>query len=165
MPRPRVINFEVLNAREISEYFVELGRVPQKSVKKAARAGATLVKRRVSSSAQLPVKYGFLRSSLVAVQEKRSGRNTGLSVFQVTFNERYNSIFQKEYKGTPRRGSANPKSQYYYPASMEYGFANLKGGVGGHYFLKSSAIAEQSNAQDKMLEVISKDIDAIKKGR
>ena len=57
MPRRRnPITFEILNAREISEFFVELGRVPQKSVKKPARARATLVKRKVVSSAQQPVK-------------------------------------------------------------------------------------------------------------
>lgn len=164
MPRRRIINFEILNANEVAQYFVELGRVPQNSVKKAARAGAQVVKRASQASAHLPVKYGFLKMSIMPVQEKRSGRNTGLSVFQVTFDPRFNSIFQKDYKGTPRRGSKNPKQQYYYPASMEYGFANLKGGVGGHHFLQKAGVSAESQTQDKMLEVLSKDIDAIKKG-
>jgi hypothetical protein len=43
---------------------------------------------------------------------------------------------------------------------MEYGFANLKGGVGGYHFMKHSGIAGESQSQDKMLEVISKEIDA-----
>lgn len=168
MPRRRTpITFEILNEREISRFFVELGEVPQKVVNKAASAGGTLIKRKTLASAQLPVKFGFLRSSIKSVKEKRSGRNKGLAIYQVTFDERYNSIFQKAYKGNPRRGSSDPRSgdtAYYYPASMEYGFANLSGGVGGHYFLKSSAIAEQSSVQDKMIEVLSKGIDAIQKG-
>lgn len=166
MPRRRApIEFEILNEREISAFFVELGRVPQKTVKKAARAGAMVVKRAVLSSSQLPVKYGFLRKSINVFEmgKKKGKRNkSGAAAFDVGSDERFNSIFQKPYLGTPRRGSKSPRSMYYYPASMEFGFANLKGGVGGHHYLKKSGIAAEAAAQDKMIEVLSKDIDAIK---
>jgi hypothetical protein len=168
MPRKKTaLSFEVLNAHEVSEFFVELGKVPQKSVTKAARQGATIIKRAVVNSSQLPIKYGFLQMSIKPYEERKrkGGRNTsGKAAFDVAFDQNFNNIFQKPYQGTPRRGSKNPKNMYYYPASMEYGFANQKGGVGGHYFMKKSALAVQGQVADKMLEVLSKDIDAIKKG-
>lgn len=168
MPRAKKsLSFEVLNANEVGEFFAELGRVPQKSVRKAASAGATVIKRSVNNSAQLPVKYGFLRMSIRPFEEKKvkgKRNNSGKAAFDIGFDRRFNSIFQKEYEGTPRRGSKNPKSMYYYPASMEYGFANNKGGVGGHHFMKAGALAAEKAAQDKMLQTLSKDIDAIKKG-
>lgn len=164
------IDFEILNAHEISEFFVELQRVPQKSVTKAARAGAMIIKRKVKASSQIPVKYGFLQRSIKEFQEKKQKgkrNNSGKAAFDVGFDHRYNNIFQKHTKagGKGTRGSKNPKDMYYYPASMEYGFATSNGGVGGHYFLKSSAVAESANVQDKMLEVLSDDIDKIKSGR
>lgn len=172
MPRRKApITFEILNERDISAFFVELGKVPQKSVRKAAKAGATMIKQATVNSSQLPVKDGFLRMSIQPFEEKvkKGKRNTsGKAGFDIGFDHRFNSIFQKEYKGTPRRGSKNPRSgdkAYYYPASMEYGFATTKGGVGGHYFLKRSAESVATSVQVKMLTVLSKDIDNIKKGR
>jgi hypothetical protein len=170
MPRRRQLNFEVLNADEISNFFIDLGRVPQKSVRKAARAGANLIKRRVSSSSLTPVKQGFLKASIKLVEEKKQAgkRNkTGKAGFDVTFAESYNNIFQKFTKpgGKGTRGSLNPKDMYYYPASMEYGFMTNKGKIPGRYFMKTAAASEELNVQNKMIEVLSKDIDAIKRRR
>lgn len=168
MPRAKkALTFEVLNAEEVGAFFAELGKVPQKTVKKAAKAGATVVKRAVLSSSQLPVKYGFLRRSIIAFEtgkQKGKRNNSGKASFDVGSNEQFNNIFQKPYLGTPRRGSKKPRDMYYYPASMEYGFANLKGGVRGHHYLRNAGRAAEHAAQNKMLEMLSKDIDAIKKG-
>lgn len=171
MPRRRApITFQILNAYEISEFFVELGRVPQKSVRKAAKAGAIMVKRKVMASNKVPVKQGFLKSSVKEFEEKKvqGKRNvSGKAGFDVGFDRSFNSIFQKEYKGHPRRGSKDPRTgdkAYYYPASMEYGFATSRRDIGGRYFLRDPAKANADAVQDKMIEVLSKDIDKIKQG-
>jgi hypothetical protein len=123
----------------------------------------------------LPVEYGFLKLSLQSskalVEEraralKAAGKRnlSGKAGFDVMFDPRFNSIFQKPIKRPGLHGASPPKDTGYYPASMEYGFKTANGAIGGHYFMKKSAIAEESSAQDKMLEVISKEIDKLKKG-
>jgi hypothetical protein len=161
MPRRRrPLGFDVLGVEEIGEFFLELGKVPQKTVKKAARAGANIIKRETVSTIQLPVRDGFLRMSIKPFQEKTK-RNSGKAGFDIAFDRNFNFIFQKKIKNPGIYGGK--KATAYYPASMEYGFRTKKGGVGGHHFLERSAVSKGSQAQDKMLEVISKDIDAIKK--
>lgn len=168
MPRTRTLNFQILGIDEIAEYFQELGAVPQKSVRKAAKSGATIIRNKVRSDIQLPVLYGWLRDGITIVEEKKktgTRNRTGKAGFQVTFDRAFNEIFQKDitnkgiYGGTEETG--------YYPASMEYGFKHrAKGGgvteIGGHHFLQIVGTREESNVQDKMIEVLSKDIDKIK---
>jgi hypothetical protein len=185
------IQFKLLGIEEVTDYFIELGKVPQASVKKSARAGAVIVKRKVPQNSQTPEEFGLLKKSIITVEEGKGKRDkikasTGKSVrnvsgkagFQVTFDNRFNDFFQKEVKDKSMkgsRGSKKPKDIYYYPASMEYGFMHKKKGskgkafikTGGHFFMLKTAEQEYDNVQNKMLEVLSKDIDKIqtKKGK
>lgn len=171
MPRARrPLTFEVLGLGDITTYFQELGKVPQKTVKKAAKSGATYVRNKVRSDIQLPVEYGWLRDSLIVVEEnvktsegKRLRNRTGKAGFEVTFDRAFNEIFQKPIKEKGKYGGRGTDDYGYYPASMEYGFHHAKGLIGGHHFLKIVGTREESNVQDKMLEVISKDIDKLEK--
>lgn len=169
MARARTpITFEILNIQQITNYFRDTGDITQKIVKKAARAGAIIVKRKAVSNAQTPEEHGILKKSIQYFEEKKKEgkRNvTAKSGFDVSFDNKYNFIFQKKYHGYPRRGSKRPRSgdqAYYYPASMEYGFANKSGGVGGLHFLRATGREQHDAVSDKMLEVLSKEIDAIK---
>jgi hypothetical protein len=171
MPRRRrPLEFEVLGIEDISAYFKELGKVPQKTVRKAAKKGATIVRNKVRSDIQLPVKYGWLRDGITIVEEnvkrdstgKSIGRNrTGKAGFEVTFDRAFNGIFQKDIKEKGIYGGK--KETGYYPASMEYGFKTKKGQIGGHHFLEIVGRREESGIQDKMLEIISKEIDKLEK--
>jgi hypothetical protein len=73
----------------------------------------------------------------------------------------FNGIFQKDIKEKGIYGGK--KETGYYPASMEYGFKTKKGQIGGHHFLEIVGRREESGIQDKMLEIISKEIDKLEK--
>lgn len=171
MPRTsRPLTFEVLGVEEISAYFRELGKVPQKTVKKSAKSGAVLIRNKVRGDIQLPVKYGWLRDSITIVEEnvktsdgKRLRNRSGKAGFEVTFNRAFNEIFQKPIVQKGLYGGRGTDENGYYPASMEYGFHHKGGLIGGHHFLKIVGTREEANAQEKMLAVISKEIDKLEK--
>lgn len=163
MPRSRrPLTFEVLNLDEITDFFIEMGKVEKRTVKPAARAGAVVLRKAAQSTAQLPVKYGFLRMSINYFYEGKS-RKPGKAGYDVAFDRKYNFIFQKKIERPGLYGGKAPTG--YYPASMEYGFLTKKGEVGGYHFLERTGREKESEAQDKMIEMLSKDIDRIKKGR
>ncbi|SEN19132.1 HK97 gp10 family phage protein [Paenibacillus sp. OV219] len=158
------VNFTVLGVEECAAFFKELGKVPQKTVKKAARAGAVMVRKKILSSGHLPVKDGHLRDSII-VMERKNGKKrnrSGKAEFDVANNPDLNFVFQKKIKEVGKYGGTSQTG--YYPASMEYGFKSAKGFVPGHHYMRDTAEAEESAVQNKMLEVISKDIDALQRG-
>lgn len=172
MPRrPKPLEFEVLGIDEIVDYFREMEKVPQKTVKKAAKSGAVYVRNKVRGDIQLPVKYGWLRDGIKIVEEnvkfgengKRLRNRSGKAGFEVTFDRAFNSIFQKPIKEKGKYGGRGTDDYGYYPASMEYGFHHASGLIGGHHFLKIVGTREEVTVQEKMLTVISKEIDKLEK--
>lgn len=157
------LNFKVLGADECAAFFRELGKVPQKTVRKAARAGAVLVRKKIISSGHIPVKHGYLRDSIIVIERKNGKKRnrSGKAEFDAANNPAWNFIFQKPIKKVGLYGGTSKTG--YYPASMEYGFKSKNGFIVGHHFMRDTAIANESIVQDKMLEVISKDIDALER--
>lgn len=184
------LNFD-LNIGEVTDFFVQLGNVPQGSVKKAARTGAKIVQKKVPLNAKTPKLHGHIKRSIIIVEEGKAKRDrikaatgkgvrnkSGMAAFDVTFDPKFNNVFQKKivqpaqkHNGKGSRFAKKPSNIYYYPASMEYGFRHLKKGSTfknkkmdneeGRHFLRDTARQEESHVQDVMLSVLNNDIDRI----
>jgi hypothetical protein len=133
--------------KELERSMKRLGKVPQKSVTKAAKAGARIPLK--SARANAPVDTSDLKSGLVLKGERR--KTPGKKVYQVVFDKNKNHIFVKMSKDGKRS---------YYPASMEYGYITRDGGyVPGYRFLSKSITTNEREIEKKMVDVLSKDID------
>jgi HK97 gp10 family phage protein len=139
--------------KELEKSIRKLGQVPQKSVTKAAKAGANISLK--SARANAPVDTGDLKSGIVLKGEKRT--TPGKKVYQVVFDRNKNHMFVKM--------SADGKRSYY-PASQEYGYITRSGGyVPGYRFMRNSITTNEVEIEKKIVDVLSKDIDkALGKG-
>jgi HK97 gp10 family phage protein len=143
---------DILGMKELERSFNELGKVPQASVTKSARAGATIARKAAKSNA--PVDEGNLKRGIIMKKERRSV--PGKAVFDVMMDPAMNDEFVKMSKDGERS---------YYPASQEYGFLTVDGGyVPGYRFLKRSVTENESAIEKKMVDVVSKDIDKALRG-
>ena len=119
---------DLLEARRT---FDAMGQLPARIVTAAAGRGATVVKRAVKNSAEIPVLTGTMRK---AVRRRRAERSKvkGKKVYPVGFDPAMNSVLQKPIQNPGEAGGQNDKA--YYPASMEYGFLTRSKGGGISYF-------------------------------
>lgn len=100
-------------------------KLPDESVRKAARKGASIVLPRIVSNA--PSHTGALRSGLILHKER--SRTPGKVVYDVYPDPKMNAIFQK-----PIVNPVRSKTPYgYYPASQEYGFFTRRPDGGMNY--------------------------------
>ena len=119
---------DLLEARRT---FDAMGQLPARIVTAAAGRGATVVKRAVKNSAEIPVLTGTMRKAVRRLRAERS-KVKGKKVYQVGFDPAMNSVLQKPIRNPGEAGGQNDKA--YYPASMEYGFLTRSKGGGISYF-------------------------------
>ena len=119
---------DLLEARRT---FDAMGQLPARIVTAAAGRGATVVKRAVKNSAEIPVLTGTMRKAVRRLRAERS-KVKGKKVYPVGFDPTMNSVLQKPIQNPGEAGGQNDKA--YYPASMEYGFLTRSKGGGISYF-------------------------------
>ena len=119
---------DLLEARRA---FDAMGQLPARIVTAAAGRGATVVKRAVKNSAEIPVLTGTMRKAVRRLRAERS-KVKGKKVYPVGFDPAMNSVLQKPIRNPGEAGGQNDKA--YYPASMEYGFLTRSKGGGISYF-------------------------------
>ena len=119
---------DLLEARRT---FDAMGQLPARIVTAAAGRGATVVKRAVKNSAEIPVLTGTMRKAVRRLRAERS-KVKGKKVYPVGFDPAMNSVLQKPIQNPGEAGGQNDKA--YYPASMEYGFLTRSKGGGISYF-------------------------------
>lgn len=150
---------DLLEARRT---FDAMGQLPAKIVTAAAGRGATVVKRAVKNSAEIPVLTGTMRKAVRRLRAERS-KVKGKKVYPVGFDPAMNSVFQKPIRNPGEAGGQNDKA--YYPASMEYGFLTRSKGGGISYFpgLHFMAAAGESVRDEANAAMAKKFNEAIQK--
>lgn len=119
---------DLLEARRT---FDAMGQLPARIVTAAAGRGATVVKRAVKNSTEIPELTGTMRKAVRRLRAERS-KVKGKKVYPVGFDPAMNSVLQKPIRNPGEAGGQNDKA--YYPASMEYGFLTRSKGGGISYF-------------------------------
>ena len=123
------LNFDTRDLRKFEKTMQRMGGVPQKAATKAASKGLTVVRREVRKL--VPVgRTGKLKRGLYRKGEKT--RLKGRKVYELTFNPKMNSDFQKPIQNPGALGGKHA-SHAYYPNSIEYGFLARKKGGGIEY--------------------------------
>lgn len=130
----------------------KLGKVPQKSVTKAARAGARIAYK--AAKAKAPVDTGNLKRGIIIKAEQR--RVTGKKVFDITISANMNDVFVKI-------SAAGKRS--YYPSSQEYGYFTRNGRyIPGYRYLRRAIDDHAAAIRKTTLDTLGKDIDKALKG-
>ena len=148
---------DLLEARRT---FDAMGQLPARIVTAAAGRGATVVKRAVKNSAEIPVLTGTMRKAVRRLRAERS-KVKGKKVYPVGFDPAMNSVFQKPIRNPGEAGGQNDKA--YYPASMEYGFLTRSKGGGISYFPGFMAAAGESVRGEANAAMAKKFNEAIQK--
>lgn len=144
--------FKIEGMKELERAFKELGKVPQSTATKSARAGTTIGFK--AAKANAPVDSGDLKSGIIMKKERRTVQ--GKAVYDVMMDPAKNDIFAETSKDGERS---------YYPASQEYGFLTVDGGyVPGYRFFKRSIAENARVIEKKMVDVAAKDIDKAWRG-
>jgi hypothetical protein len=131
---------------------MRLEQVPQKSVTKAARAGARIAYR--AAKAKAPVDTGELKRAIIMKAERRQVK--GKRAYQVTISAALNDTFVKISKAGKRS---------YYPASQEYGFFAENGRyIPGYRYLRRAIDEHEQTIRDVTLDTVGKDIDKALRG-
>ena len=140
---------DLLEARRT---FDAMGQLPARIVTAAAGRGATVVKRAVKNSAEIPVLTGTMRKAVRRLRAERS-KVKGKKVYPVGFDPAMNSVLQKPIRNPGEAGGQNDKA--YYPASMEYGFLtrSKRGGISyfpGFHFMAAAGESVRGEANAAM---------------
>lgn len=156
------VDVDIRDLEEARRTFQAMEKPPARLVTQAARRGATVVKKAVRSSGEVPVLTGLLRSAVKVIKLERS-RKRGKKVYEVGFDPSYNGQFQRPIQNPGEAGGTSPKA--YYPASMEYGFLTRSKGGGisyypGFHFMADTGEAMRGTANAEMAR---KFIDAVEK--
>ena len=125
------ITVDMRDLVEAKKTFDAMGDLPARIVTAAAGRGATVVKRAVKNSGEMPVLTGTMRHAIRRLRPERS-KVKGKKVYPVGFDSKLNSVLQKPIQNPGEAGGEN--SHAYYPASMEYGFLTRSKGGGISYF-------------------------------
>lgn len=138
---------EIEGLKELERSIQNLGKLPQTCVTKAARSGASVAYK--AAKAEAPVDKGDLKQGIIMKAEKRN--KPGKKVYDVMMDPAKNNIFVKMSKNGKRA---------YYPASQEYGFFARNGRyIPGYRYLKKSIVDHTGEIEQKMVDVLSKEID------
>jgi hypothetical protein len=137
---------------DIERAFKRLGKVPQTTATKSARAGASIAHKAAKVNA--PVDEGNLKQGIIMKRERRTKQ--GKAVFDVMMDPAKNDIFVKMSKDGKRS---------YYPASQEYGFLTVDGRyVPGYRFLRNSITENVAAIERKIVETAGKDVEKAMRG-
>lgn len=156
------VEVDLRDLEEAKRTFQAMEKQPTRLVTQAARRGATVVKKAVKGSSEVPVLTGLLRSAVKVTKLERS-RKRGKKVYEVGFDPAYNDEFQRPIQNP---GEAGGKSKHaYYPASMEYGFLTRSKGGGisyypGFHFMADTGEEMRGTANAEMAR---KFVDAVEK--
>lgn len=159
------VEVDLRDLEEAKRTFQAMEKQPTRLVTQAARRGATVVKKAVKGSSEVPVLTGLLRSAVKVIKLERS-RKRGKKVYEVGFDPAYNDEFQRTDRPIQKPGEFGGKSKHpYYPASMEYGFLTRSKGGGvsyrpGFHFMTDTGEEMRGTANAEMAR---KFIDAVEK--
>lgn len=153
---------------DLERAFKRLGKVPQTTATKSARAGASIAHKAAKVNA--PVDEGNLKQGIIMKRERRTKQ--GKAVYDVMMDPNKTELYRRETKsGTRRIGGKKPdannrtKGGYYYPASQEYGFLTVDGRyVPGYRFLRNSITENAAAIERKIVETAGKDVDKAMRG-
>jgi len=141
-------DYKIKGMKELEKLIKDLGKLPQKTVDKAARSGADIALRPAKENA--PVESGTLKEHIVTGAEK--SKVTGKKVYRIGMAP--NDDFVKISKEGNRS---------YYPASQEFGFITRDGGyVQGKHFLRDSIDQNAEQIKKKVVEVLTAEIDKLR---
>lgn len=149
---------------DVIKMFKRLGKVPQRSVTKAAKAGAKIPYKTAKNTA--PVDKGNLKKGLKLVKEKR--RKLGKAVYQVTMDPKMGDVFIKPVANPTTMNRSSDPTRAYYPASQEHGFFNHWAGrrIQGLHFMRKSIDTNKDAITEKTLDTLGKELDKeMRKGR
>lgn len=142
------MSFEIKGMKALITAVDEIGKLPQKCVRGAARKGADIAMKAARVNAPVytgPAIEGVVPGALkkgITKKEERS-RTKGKAVFDVMMDPKKNEIFVK-MSGDKRA---------YYPASMEYGFLTKSGNkIPGHHFLRNSLTENKDAIEEAVCE-------------
>lgn len=140
-------NFSIDGMDDLERSIKRLGALPQKSVTKAARAGATIVKK--AAKANAPEDSGDLKGAIILKGEH--SKTPGKKVFDIEIDPAKSDLFVNISKDGKRS---------YYPASQEYGYMTKDGGyVPGLHFMRRAITDNAEAVEKKVVEILSEDID------
>lgn len=145
------VSVDLKDLKEAKKTFDAMGTLPAKIVTAAARRGATVAKRAVQGSGEMPVDTGTMRKALRTKREK--SRRKGKKVYEVVFDPALNAYLQRPIKNPGEAGGQSAKA--YYPASMEYGFLTRSKGGGisyspGFHFMRDEGEAVREPVKEEM---------------
>lgn len=155
--------YNIVGYRQLLLSIKRLESLPQRFVTKAAKSGASIALKSARSDA--PMDTGALRKGIILKGERRTV--VGKKVYDVMMDPAMNDVFQKTTKSGLRRVTNGKKAKtakgnYYYPASQEFGFMTVNGGyIPGFHFLKDSIEGNSSSIENKVVAVLSKEIDKV----
>jgi len=145
-----VANYKIEGMKELEKLIKELGKLPQKTVNKAAISGATIALKSARENA--PKDKGELEQGIILKAERNKA--PGKKVYQITMDKSKNDIFVKESKDGNRA---------YYPASQEYGFLTRDGGyVQGEHFMRNSIDDNATQIEKKIVDKLTAEIDKLR---
>lgn len=140
------LNSYLEGAAEVERLLEQYGKAPAKVLTTAVKSGAKVMLQ--DARANAPVKTGALRRGIKLIAEKRK---TGKKVYQIVFDRKYNSIFQKKDKNGDVIG--------YYPASQEYGSTLFgRGFMPGKFFMKKAFERNKAEVERMILDTIASEL-------
>jgi len=144
---------DITGMKELERAFRELGKVPQTTATKSARAGASIALK--AAKANAPEDTGELKRGIILKRERRT--KLGKAVYDVMMDPAMNDVFVKISKDGKRA---------YYPASQEYGFLTVDGGyVPGYHFLRRAITEHDAEIERKILDATAQEVEkALRKG-
>lgn len=146
--------FRVEGFKELERSIRRLGKVPQRHVTSSSRKGMNVVLKDAKQRA--PEQDGYLKKGMRLKGER--SRQKAKKVYQVTFDPRWNHVFQKKNKDGQITG--------YYPVSQEYGFFARDGKyIPGYRFIHNALNNNVRTVEKTIVSEMKKKIDAeLRKG-
>lgn len=139
---------EVVGLDGLIESIKVLGKLPQRFVTKAAKAGATIAYKAAKAGA--PVGETGELSKGIILRGERS-RLPDKKMYDVMMDPAKNNVFVKISKDGQRS---------YYPVSMEFGFFTKSGSyVPGFHFLRNSIDNNADQIESTIIDVLTTEID------
>lgn len=155
-------SFEIEGLDQLTRMVNELGQVPRKVARAAARAGGQADLVAVRNAAPVG-STGNLKAGLIKAEEK-SAFNGGKAVFDIRFNKTFNISLVKTVKNPGKYGGKSERA--YYPASQEYGFKTAnKGYVPGYHFMKDTSDENSEAVKKAMVDKATAAIDKVLENR
>jgi HK97 gp10 family phage protein len=152
------INFEIKGMEALVTAVGNLGKLPRKCVRGAARKASNIALKAARAGAPVfsgnvedwpGVIPGALKKGIIKSEER--SRNPSKAVFDIKMDPKKNNIFVKMYNG----------ERWYYPASQEFGYIGLDGRKHpGKHFFERSLTEHKAEIEAVTIEELTKRIDA-----